>query len=190
MNALSTVFLVGTICFTGNAAQAATPAQVTPTSTAITATKSVNTTVKSKVKKSKKAKKAKKFFSKCHRSKRFNERRVAFGTSAILGGRCVTSKVKGVRLVSSYPGHQPSAGRAIDVMINRSGSCSAGREAGNKVARYFMNNSGKHRVQYVIWKNNIWQTYEKRRNPSNWRSMHRGGSCTTRHYDHVHISFK
>lgn len=184
MKVLGTVFLTGTILLAGNAAHAAPAAQAAPATAAITAQNSVVSGA------SLRARKSRKFFAKCHRSRRFNERRVGYGTNAILGGRCVTSKVKGVKLVSSYAGHQPSAGRALDIMINRSGSCRAGRKAGNRVARYFMNHSGRHRVQYVIWKNNIWQSYERRRNSSNWRSMNRGGSCTTRHYDHVHVSFK
>lgn len=184
MKVLGTVFLAGTLLLAGNAAQATSAAQAAPASSAITAKSSVNAKVNLRMQRSKR------FFKKCRRSRRFNERRVGYGANAILGGRCVTSKVRGVKLVSSYRGHQPSAGRALDVMINRSGSCRSGRKAGNKVARYFMNKSRKHRVQYVIWKNRIWQSSEKRRKPGNWRSMQRGGSCTTRHYDHVHISFK
>jgi hypothetical protein len=188
MKVLSTVFLTGTILLAGNAAQAANMTQAAPAPAATTAGIPALASAPSSV--SQRKQRNKRFFGKCHRSKRFNERRVAYGTNAILGGRCATSRAKRVKLVSSYAGHQPSAGRALDIMVNRSGSCHSGRSVGNRVARYFMNNSGKHRVQYVIWKNRIWQSYEKRRNTSNWRAMNRGGNCTTRHFDHVHVSFK
>lgn len=184
MKVLGTVLLAGTILVAGNAAQAAQSTQTAPTSTAVATTTNVSSAVPSR------SAKANRHFAKCRRSSRFNERRVRYGNSAILGGRCVTSYVRGVKLVSSYAGHSPSAGRATDVMINMSGSCRSGRKAGNKVARYFMKNSGKHRVQYIIWKNSIWQSYEKRKKPKYWRSMSRGGNCTSRHYDHVHVSYK
>lgn len=184
MKVLGTVFLTGTVLLAGNAAHAVNATPATPASTAITAQSSAPTSVKTK------SRKSKRFFTKCRKSRRFNERRVGYGTNAILGGRCITSKVRGVKLVSSYGGHHPSAARAIDVMINMSGSCRAGRRAGNQVARYFMKNSGKHRVQYIIWKNGYWQAGTKRKKSSSWRKMSRGGNCTTRHYDHVHVAFR
>lgn len=137
-----------------------------------------------------KARASRPFFDNCRRSNRFREHRVNFSVSAVLGGRCVTTRVHGVRLVSSYRGHLPSAGKAVDVMVNMRGSCKAGRSTGNRVAHYFMNHAKQHNVRYLIWKNSYWASTSKPRKFRNWRHGMSGGSCTTRHYDHVHVAFQ
>jgi hypothetical protein len=137
-----------------------------------------------------KAKAAKRFFRGCKPSGRFKDRRFDYDVNAVLAGRCATSRVKGIQLISSYQGHHPSATKALDIMVNMRGSCSAGRETGNKVARYMMNNAGVHGVRYVIWKNSYWAYGTGKRDLRNWRHGIHSGSCTTRHYDHVHVAFR
>ena len=136
------------------------------------------------------AKAQKPFFAGCKKTGRFNERRFDFDLDAVLAGRCVTSRVKGVDLVSSYSGHHPSAQKALDVMVNMKGSCKAGRTTGNVAARYFMNNAKKHKVRYIIWKNAYWSSDRRPTKWRNWRHGMHSGSCTTRHFDHVHVAFK
>ncbi len=136
------------------------------------------------------AKAQKPFFAGCRKSGKFNEHRFDFDVDAVLGGRCVSSRVKGVKLISSYSGHMPTASKALDVMVNMKGSCRAGRTTGNVVARYFMKNAKQHHVRYLIWKNSYWSSD---RGPTKWRHWRHGmagGSCTTRHFDHVHVAFK
>ena len=136
------------------------------------------------------AKAAKPFYRGCKRSGRFNEGRFDYTTDAVLAGRCATSRIKGINLISSYSGHHPSANKALDIMVNLKGSCSAGRATGNRVARYMMNNAGKHGVRYIIWKNSYWAAGSGTKKLSNWRQGMHSGSCTTRHYDHVHVAFR
>ena len=137
-----------------------------------------------------KSKGAKPFFRKCHRTHKFGERQFAYTVDAVFAGRCVSRRVRGVKLVSSYPGHSPSASRAIDVMVNLKGSCRSGRKNGNDVARYFMRHARQHNVQYIIWKNSYWASTSRPTKFRNWRHGMSGGNCTTRHYDHVHVSFR
>lgn len=136
------------------------------------------------------AKAKKPFFETCRKSRRFNERRFNYDIDAVFAGRCATSRVKGIELVSSYPGHMPTGSKALDFMVNMRGSCKAGRETGNVLARYMMNNARKHGVQYIIWKNSYWSSSSRPTKWRNWRHGMSGGSCTTRHFDHVHVSFK
>lgn len=137
-----------------------------------------------------KAKAQKPFFDSCRKSRRFNERRFNFDIDAVFAGRCATSRVRGIELVSSYPGHMPTGAKALDFMVNMKGSCKAGRKTGNVTARYFMNNARKHGVQYIIWKNSYWSSSSRPTKWRNWRHGMAGGSCTTKHFDHVHVSFK
>jgi hypothetical protein len=143
-----------------------------------------------------KAQKAKKravrlraYYRTCKKSGKFNERQARFSKRVVLAGRCVTSRVKGIKTIGTRGGHHPSASRALDIMVNTHGSCRAGRKAGNKIAKYLMNNKGKHGVYYIIWRNGYWNARDKARPISNFRKMGRGG-CTAGHYDHVHVSFK
>jgi len=137
-----------------------------------------------------KAKAAKPFFNGCKKTGRFNERRFDFDVDAVMAGRCIVHRVRGIELVSSYRGHMPRAEKAIDVMVNMKGSCKAGRKSGNIAARYFMNNAKKHGIRYIIWKNSYWASSSKPTKWKNWRHGMASGSCTTKHFDHVHVSFK
>ena len=129
-------------------------------------------------------------FDSCKKSHRFNEHRFNFDIDAVFAGRCATTRLKGIQLVSSYPGHMPTGSKALDFMVNMKGSCHAGRTTGNVTARYFMNNARKHGVQYIIWKNSYWSSSSRPTKWRNWRHGMAGGSCTTKHFDHVHVSFK
>ncbi len=152
---------------------------------------------KAKSSKKKKAKSAKKKAKSstpiqkgCKRTRRFNENRFGYTKDAKLGGRCAASRYKKVKLISSYNGHHPAANKALDIMVNLSGSCSAGNKTGDQVARYMMNNAGKHGVRYIIWQNSYWAYGSGKKKFSDWRKGMHSGSCTTRHYDHVHVAFR
>ena len=131
----------------------------------------------------------KRFFRGCTKSRVFNENRVGYAYDTVMGGRCVTSRVRGIKLISSYAGHHPSAGKAMDVMVNLQGSCNAGRKVGRQVAKYFMYNAAKHDIQYIIWRNRYWSASYGPKDPKNWRSQGWSG-CTHAHYDHVHVAFR
>lgn len=131
------------------------------------------------------------FFRSCrHRtSRKFNERQARFSRRVRVGARCVVKRVPGIKVIGTRPGHHPSASRALDIMVNTRGSCREGRRAGNRVARYFMNNKRRHGVYYVIWRNGYWNARDSKMPISQFRKMGRGG-CTQGHYDHVHVAFK
>lgn len=130
------------------------------------------------------------FYASCHRTHRFSEHRFNYDIDAVFAGRCATTRVDGIKLVSSYSGHSPTASKALDFMVNMKGSCKAGRQTGNELARYMMNHARAHGVQYIIWKNSYWPASSRPTKWRNWRHGMAGGSCTTRHFDHVHVSFR
>jgi hypothetical protein len=173
-----------------------TVASAAPVSSATTATPAENTTAGAAAGTtglpasfSKKAKKP--FYAECKKSQRFAERRFNYTPHAVLAGRCVTSKkrIRGVKLISSYGGHHPSAEKALDLMVNLHGSCSAGNPVGDRVARYLMNNARKHGIRYLIWQNKYWAATSEPMPLRNWRPMGRPG-CTAGHFDHVHAAFR
>ncbi len=168
-----------------------TAATITPTQAAHTYTAAESVTSASGLPASFKKKTKKPFYKECKSSRKFSENRFAYAPHAVLAGRCILSKIrlKGVQLVSSYSGHHPSATKALDLMVNLRGSCSAGNRTGDKVAKYLMSNSGRHGVRYLIWQNKYWASTDKPKKLKDWRSMNRGG-CTAGHYDHVHVAFK
>jgi len=133
--------------------------------------------------------KKRKFYKGCKKSGKFREYQFGWNANAKMTGRCLTSRVKGVRLISSYNGHHPSASRAFDVMVNLQGSCTAGRKAGNKLAWYLMKNARKHNIYYIVWRNGYWNANSKPTSPRNFRQQG-GGSCTSKHYDHIHVAFR
>lgn len=137
-----------------------------------------------------KAKGQKRFFKNCKRSGRFNERRFDYSADVVYTGRCTILRIRGVKLISSYNGHHPSASKALDIMVNMAGSCHAGRQTGNRIARYLMNHARQHDVRYLIWKNSYWASTSRPTKHKNWRHGIAGGSCTTKHYDHVHVAFR
>lgn len=138
------------------------------------------------------AKKKNAFFSGCHKNSRFNESK--FGHNARIAGRCLGSKKElkhAYKSIGTYPGHHPSQGRAMDVMVNQTSSCQAGKSNGYKIAYHFMNNAKKYKVYYIVWRGRIWNAnYENPKPLRKWRRGGGSGGCTHAHYDHVHLAFR
>lgn len=116
--------------------------------------------------------------------------------SAILAGRCIARTwpqiptIGGFRSFDSYPDH-PS-GRALDVMMP--GGCSldeADVRLGDSIAEFFVNNSDKFNVEYMIWRQRIWNNgRDPKQAPADWRTMGDRGDCTSNHMDHIHLTLK
>ena len=89
--------------------------------------------------------------------------------------------------VGTYAGHQPTASRAIDLMMSPYGTVASGANLtrGTNIANYSIANAGANRVLYTIWRQRI-NTLDGR----GWRWMEDRGSVTQNHYDHVHVSFR
>jgi hypothetical protein len=86
----------------------------------------------------------------------------------------------------SIPDH-PS-GIACDFML-ASGTLPSATNAqtGDAVAAWAKANATTYGVQYVIWKQKIWNIA---RNAEGWRAMADRGGITANHFDHVHITVK
>jgi len=86
---------------------------------------------------------------------------------------------------SGGSGEHPK-GRACDfaAQTNGFGGVAAGgdRTYGNNLATYFINNSSRLAVLYVIWFRQIWLP------GSGWRSYSGSGSPSAEHTNHVHLS--
>ncbi|MCY9787893.1 hypothetical protein KIK06_28850 [Nocardiopsis sp. EMB25] len=76
-------------------------------------------------------------------------------------------------------------GRACDFMMSSGGAMpSAENQAlGDQIAQHAINNAAAWGVDYVIWRQRIWQQSNPR-----WVFMNDRGDNTQNHYDHVHIS--
>lgn len=115
---------------------------------------------------------------------------------AILAARCAAQtwpqilSIGGWRPADSYPDH-PS-GRAIDIMIPDGCSMSqAGVRLGDTISEFFMKNSDKFNVEYIIWRQRMWNVVrDPKQAPEDWRTMGDRGDCTSNHMDHVHITLK
>lgn len=85
---------------------------------------------------------------------------------------------------STYAGHQPQADLALDIPSGEGyGKLPTdGHAFGDKVASFALANQGKHRIEYVIYRQRI-------HFGEGWESMEDRGSITQNHFDHVHISF-
>lgn len=77
--------------------------------------------------------------------------------------------------VSDHP-----SGHALDFMTSS-------YTQGDQIAAFTQQNAGRLNVQYIIWKQHIWNIG---RASEGWRAMPDRGSVTANHYDHVHVSFK
>ena len=91
----------------------------------------------------------------------------------------------GACTISTYEGHQPTASRAIDILVSTTfGKLpSDGNALGDKVAQFALDHQMEHGITYVIWR----QRYND--GSSGWKPMEDRGSITQNHYDHVHVSF-
>lgn len=115
--------------------------------------------------------------------------------AAVMGGRCASALwpqlmiIGGWRPSDPYPDH-PS-GRAIDIMMPAGCSTDPANIAlGTAIAEFFMTNSTKFHVQYIIWQQRIWNAEtEGPKRVVDWRGMSNRGGCTANHQDHVHVSF-
>lgn len=93
--------------------------------------------------------------------------------------------IYGWRASSSYSSDHPN-GRAVDIMV-ANWSRQDMIDYGWQIARDFQNNAGKHKVSYIIWRQQIWNAAYPERG---WRAMEDRGGATANHYDHVHVSVK
>jgi hypothetical protein len=86
---------------------------------------------------------------------------------------------------STYVGHQPQADLALDIPSGEGyGKLPTDDHVfGDKVAEYALANQGRHRIEYVIYRQRI-------HFGEGWEAMEDRGSITQNHFDHVHISFE
>jgi len=80
-------------------------------------------------------------------------------------------------------------GRACDFAADKNGfggvATGSSKDYGNRLANYFINNSGRLAVLYVIWFRRIWLP------SSGWKSYTRGnGDPSSDHTNHVHLSVR
>lgn len=75
--------------------------------------------------------------------------------------------------------HSPSQQLAADFMVGND------RALGDSVAGYLIENAGRLRVEYVIWRQRIWMV-----DRPGWQQMEDRGSATANHFDHPHASFR
>jgi hypothetical protein len=89
--------------------------------------------------------------------------------------------------------HQSSGehpkGRACDFAADKNGfggvATGSSKDYGNRLANYFINNSSRLAVLYVIWFRRIWLP------SSGWKSYSRGnGDPSSDHTNHVHLSVR
>lgn len=87
---------------------------------------------------------------------------------------------------SGEDGGEHPRGRACDFAAATSGfggvAAGADKDYGNRLAAYFIANSGKLGVLYVIWFNQIWLP------SSGWRAYNGGKDPSSAHTNHVHLS--
>lgn len=86
--------------------------------------------------------------------------------------------------MSTYEGHQPTAARALDILVSDvyGKVPTDGNALGDKVAAFALAHQPEHGITYVIWRQRINTSGE-------WKPMEDRGSITQNHYDHVHVSF-
>ena len=86
--------------------------------------------------------------------------------------------------ISTYAGHQPTASRAIDILVSDVyGKRATDNNAlGDTVAAYALAHQTDNAITYVIWRQRI-------NSGDGWEPMEDRGSITQNHYDHVHVSF-
>ncbi len=75
-------------------------------------------------------------------------------------------------------GDDHGTGKALDIMTPSAA-------VGDAVAAFVQSHSSALGVEYVIWRQRIWNA-----SGSGWRSMSDRGSPTANHMDHVHVSVR
>lgn len=85
-----------------------------------------------------------------------------------------------------------AAGIALDFMVYNSDQSKIRTDVGNAIAAHMVANRKRLNVQYVIWRQRIWNAdRDKAGAPwSSWRRMENRGNPTANHMDHVHVSFR
>ncbi|GIJ44476.1 hypothetical protein Val02_13620 [Virgisporangium aliadipatigenens] len=89
---------------------------------------------------------------------------------------------------SAEDGGEHPRGRACDFAADETGfqnvaASGSDKDYGDRLATYFINNSSKLAVLYVIWYNRIWQSAT-----GNWKAYNGGGDPASNHTNHVHLS--
>lgn len=93
----------------------------------------------------------------------------------------------GIETVGGHRGGDPdpyghTAGLALDFMTN---DIAHGSATGTRLARYARTHAADLGVQYVVWRQRIWNIA---RDDEGWRAMPDRGNPTDNHMDHVHVS--
>lgn len=91
------------------------------------------------------------------------------------------SKATGADSFGTYPGHDPSLERALDIFVPVNSST-----LGNAIAQFAIDNLERFGIWYVIYRQRIYNPQIVDR----WRAMEDRGGVTQNHFDHVHISFE
>ena len=91
------------------------------------------------------------------------------------------SKSTGAESFGTYPGHDPSIERALDIFVPVNSAT-----LGNAIAAFAIDNLERYGIWYLIYRQRIYNPKIADR----WRDMEDRGSPTQNHFDHVHISFE
>jgi len=91
------------------------------------------------------------------------------------------ARATGAQSFGTYPGHQPSQDRALDI-FHRIGD----HALADRICDFYVANWRQYGGDYIISRRRIW-------NPEvspNWRPMGDRGGPTQNHEDHAHVSFE
>lgn len=95
--------------------------------------------------------------------------------------------------IDGAEGHH-AAGRAVDLMTLTADQRQLRNAVGNEIAAYVRRHQRRLGIEYVIWRQRIWNATRSddvsRVGWSTWRRMADRGSISANHLDHVHISFR
>lgn len=97
-----------------------------------------------------------------------------------VGNRFGVTTIYGVGFRPDATSDHPK-GLALDYMVGTDYA------KGDQIAQFMQANWNVYSVQYIIWKQHIWN---ESRASEGWRAMQDRGSITANHFDHVHVSFQ
>ena len=97
-----------------------------------------------------------------------------------VGNRFGVTTIYGVGFRPDASSDHPK-GLALDYMVGTDYA------KGDQIAQFMQANWHVYSVQYIIWKQHIWN---ESRASEGWRAMPDRGSITANHFDHVHVSFQ
>lgn len=95
------------------------------------------------------------------------------------------AKAVGVDSFGTYPGHDPTPDRALDVFVAAARYDSDPR-LGDALCEWAMAHWELYGIDYMIWRRRIWNPKIAR----SWRVMAPRGGPVQDHFDHAHFSFK